>query len=54
MSLPIDWDELTPRLDPTRFTIESVLQRLDDDPWKEYWRLRQKLSAAALRAVASL
>ncbi|HYY51631.1 MAG TPA: DNA ligase D [Myxococcales bacterium] len=54
VSLPIAWDELTPRLDPARFTIESVQTRLGDDPWKEYWRLRQKLTATAVRAVASL
>ena len=54
VSLPIAWDELTPRLDPAQFTIESVQTRLGDDPWKEYWRLRQKLTATAVRAVASL
>ena len=54
VSLPIGWDELTPRLDPGRFNIESVAARLGEDPWKEYWRLRQKLTATGVRAVVSL
>ena len=54
VSVPIAWDELTPRLDPGRFNMESVPARLAGDPWKEYWRLRQKLSATAVRAVVSL
>jgi bifunctional non-homologous end joining protein LigD len=54
VSLPISWDELSPRLDPAKLTIATVPARLRDDPWKEYWKLRQKLTAAALRAVGSL
>ena len=54
VSLPISWEELTPRLDPARFTIESALGRLGEDPWREYWRLRQKVTATAVRAVGSL
>jgi len=54
VSLPISWDELSPRLDAAKLTIATVPARLRDDPWKEYWKLRQKLTAAALRAVGSL
>jgi bifunctional non-homologous end joining protein LigD len=51
VSFPIAWEELTPRLDPARFTIVSVPRRLREDPWKEYWKLRQRLTASALRAI---
>ena len=54
VSVPVAWNELMARLDPARFTIESVPSRLRDDPWKEYWTLRQKLTAATVRAVAAL
>ena len=54
VSVPVAWDELTARLDPARFTIDSLQARLRDDPWSEYWTLRQKLTAAAVRAVGSL
>ena len=30
VSTPIDWEELTPKLDPGRFTMEAVLKRIDE------------------------
>jgi bifunctional non-homologous end joining protein LigD len=54
VSLPVAWVELDARLDPAGLTIATVPRRLRGDPWKEYWKTRQKLTAAALRAVASL
>jgi bifunctional non-homologous end joining protein LigD len=44
-SMPITWDQLTVRLDPARFTIETVprLLREADDPWRAYWSARQRL-----------
>jgi bifunctional non-homologous end joining protein LigD len=54
VSLPIGWDELTARLDPERITIASAVERLGEDPWEEYWGLRQRISAAAMRAVIAL
>jgi bifunctional non-homologous end joining protein LigD len=54
--MPIDWDELTPRLRPDQFTLRNAaqrLRRLRHDPWREYWKLRQRLTARALRAVAA-
>jgi bifunctional non-homologous end joining protein LigD len=49
VSIPLDWDELTPRLDPARWTVKSMGQRLKHlnargDPWAEYFRCRQKLA----------
>jgi bifunctional non-homologous end joining protein LigD len=29
VSTPLRWDEVTPKLDPTRFTMEAVLRRVD-------------------------
>jgi bifunctional non-homologous end joining protein LigD len=39
VSTPLDWDELDARLQPDRFTIESVPRRLAElrrDPWEGY------------------
>lgn len=52
VSVPIGWDELSPRLDPLKFTIRTVRPRTD--PWKAYWKSRQQLTAQALEAVAAL
>ena len=30
VSTPVDWDELTPKLEPEDFTMEVVLGRIDD------------------------
>jgi bifunctional non-homologous end joining protein LigD len=53
VSFPLAWEDLTPRLDPAKFTIASVPRRLREDPWKDYRKLRQRLSASALRAVGA-
>lgn len=45
VSTPIEWGELDEKLDPTRFTIRSVLDRIEK---------RGDLFAAALRATQSL
>jgi bifunctional non-homologous end joining protein LigD len=49
VSVPLSWGELTPRLDPGRFTISSVPRRLrrSDDPWADYWAARQVLPGVA-------
>jgi bifunctional non-homologous end joining protein LigD len=57
VSVPISWDELDARLDPFRFTMRTVprrLARLGGDPWADYFRSRQRLTAAALRAAEAL
>jgi bifunctional non-homologous end joining protein LigD len=57
VSMPLAWDELTPRLRPDRFTVRTAPRRLAglrSDPWKGYWTSRQKIGAGALEAVRKL
>jgi bifunctional non-homologous end joining protein LigD len=46
VSVPIDWSELGPRLDPAKYTVRTVLRRLTRlraDPWARYFQTRQRL-----------
>jgi bifunctional non-homologous end joining protein LigD len=48
ISVPLDWDELTPKLDPAKWTIKTIGRRLKQfseghDPWAGYFRSRQAL-----------
>jgi bifunctional non-homologous end joining protein LigD len=45
VSVPVDWDELTPRLEPEKWTITTVPRRLARrrDPWASYFRAKQQL-----------
>jgi bifunctional non-homologous end joining protein LigD len=46
VSVPLDWDELTARVDPARFTIRTAVARANEgDRWRDYWKARQKLPA---------
>jgi bifunctional non-homologous end joining protein LigD len=54
VSMPVGWDELTPRLRPDSFTVENVPQHLarrGKDPWADLGRVRQSVTAAMLRAA---
>ena len=56
LSMPIAWEELTPILRSDQFTLANVddrLARLEKDPWAEYDTVRQRLTAAARRAVGA-
>jgi bifunctional non-homologous end joining protein LigD len=46
VSVPIAWEELSPRLRPQRWTMRTVPKLLATrkDPWAAYFRARQKLS----------
>ncbi len=51
ISTPLDWSEVTPRLNPTRFNLANFEKRLGEpDPWKDFFQRRQGL-AAAMRAI---
>jgi bifunctional non-homologous end joining protein LigD len=45
VSVPLAWDELSPRLRPERWTIKTVPKRVRDvrDPWKQYFTTKQRL-----------
>jgi bifunctional non-homologous end joining protein LigD len=55
VSVPLAWEELTPALDPRRFTVETVPARvaaLPADPWAATIAAKQRLTVKALRAAA--
>lgn len=43
VSTPLAWDEVSPRLDPARFTVRTFERLRRDDPWAGFWRRRQAL-----------
>jgi bifunctional non-homologous end joining protein LigD len=49
VSVPIAWDELSPRRSPAKLTIATVPERLRavSDPWAGYWRASQSLPGSA-------
>jgi bifunctional non-homologous end joining protein LigD len=48
VSTPLQWSEVTPGLDPTKFNIGNFSKRLQQsDPWADFFRARQSMSAAA-------
>ena len=57
VSVPLTWDELTPRVRSDQFSLASVRERLSAlraDPWERYWSVRQRLpgtEGASGRAV---
>lgn len=46
VSTPLAWDEVTPRLDPSRFTVRTFEKRVaSGDPWADFKRHAVKLPA---------
>jgi bifunctional non-homologous end joining protein LigD len=44
VSTPLDWDEVRPKLDPSRYNMRTIERRLAQvDPWNDFWRHRQAL-----------
>ena len=57
VSVPITWEELSPARKPDRFTIATVparLARLRADPWKQYWKAKQRIPRLASRALEAM
>ena len=57
VSVPVTWQELSPARKPDRFTINTVparLARLRTDPWKAYWRTKQRIPRHAVRALEAM
>lgn len=48
VSTPLDWSEVTAKLDPTNFNVGNFSARMQQkDPWADFFRSRQSLNAAA-------
>ncbi|HXU79921.1 MAG TPA: DNA ligase D [Polyangia bacterium] len=57
VSVPLSWEELSPKVPSDHFTVRSLpqrLARLRRDPWEKYGKTRQRLDSTTLEAVASL
>jgi bifunctional non-homologous end joining protein LigD len=57
VSVPLAWDELSPRARPDRHTIASVPRRLSSlrhDPWAGYEAARRRLDRARMGAVSGM
>jgi bifunctional non-homologous end joining protein LigD len=54
ISVPLRWDELSPKLDPDAFTPDAVMKRvvkLKSDPWDGFWTSKQSITRAMRTAV---
>ena len=54
VSMPIGWKQLTAKLNPQDFTVLTVPKKLRTDPWRDYWSVKQRISATAFKAITQL
>jgi bifunctional non-homologous end joining protein LigD len=57
VATPLAWDELSPRLKPARFSVQTLPKRLaslSGDPWKGFHAVRQQLTPRVLAAAKSV
>jgi len=48
VSTPLDWEEVRPELNPSRFNIRTIQRRMEgNDPWADFWRSRQALAKSS-------
>jgi bifunctional non-homologous end joining protein LigD len=48
VSTPLDWSEVSPKLDPTEFNLGNFKRRMQkSDPWANFFRYRASITAAA-------
>jgi len=53
VSMTLRWAEVTPALDPGAWTVATAERRLSSlrsDPWRDYWKSKQRLPAKAIAA----
>jgi bifunctional non-homologous end joining protein LigD len=46
VSTPLSWEELTTKIKPNTFTVKNLMKRLNSlkqDPWEEFYKLKQDL-----------
>ena len=53
VSMPIAWTDLVPAKTPERYTMLTVERYLRADPWRDYWRSRQRLTAGMFKAAGT-
>jgi bifunctional non-homologous end joining protein LigD len=56
VATPIQWDELSEKLDPMAFNLRSIpqrLARLGGDPWEGFFELKQSISKSLIRRISS-
>lgn len=56
VATPLRWDELTAATGPADFTVENLptrMKKLKKDPWNDFFRVRQSITAAARRKVGA-
>jgi bifunctional non-homologous end joining protein LigD len=52
ISAPLEWDELSEQIRSDHFRIDTLMQRLDflgDDPWREMFKIKQRLPSPKRR-----
>ncbi|WP_369008028.1 hypothetical protein [Legionella sainthelensi] len=52
VAVPISWDELTNDKRDSEFTLKTLPNRLKflrEDPWEDYWRIKQSLRLDKLK-----
>jgi len=57
VSVPLAWDELSPRVHSDQYTVGNLgkrLRKLSSDPWHAYWSTPQRIGADALRRLESV
>ncbi|MFW6256487.1 MAG: DNA ligase D, partial [Candidatus Sumerlaeota bacterium] len=54
VAAPLSWDEIEGQEEPKRYTIDTMpprLAALEKDPWEDFLKIQQTLTARALRAM---
>jgi len=55
--MTLRWEDVTPALDPTAWTVATAERRLSSlrrDPWRDYWKCKQRLTAKAVKALGGV